>query len=486
MDDLEQVPPDHLGFGELIDWHVRAGTRPRGSSQQGRAWSKKDLADKIGRDPRTLRYWVNEKSFPESAEDLERVLFGNDQSYGSKSRRQLRDALQEARIKRNGQRRKDAERGELRQSSDSALDIRKIIDTCKPFLPYQPTLIDDRYLGSLITSASTMPPSPEILDFAVFAYRKLCEDLKRSALVAPRDLLETNEKAERDLRFVTTKKLPKWALDLIPPKNIVSSSWVGTFDDRQRAGLSDVQQAIGRPICVRVTSASVGSCAVLRWLSYLGSEIDVETQDASGRELVLRLENRTKQSPDFVISADAPMIMSVNEGNLPYARILDVHSEHQQLLTKNGYRIGGTANVFLYPSSSAYLQLQVQYSKLKEILGSPNKLDTNEIELADYPNLGRKMDPGDAMFAWRPLLDRLATDPSLSLHPETEFDNYMSLYVNRDWQTGKHEQFVTSFVNAFVAIWNQAALNPLAFWLGLVVHPDFLTDFRSSVAGISS
>jgi hypothetical protein len=33
-------PPSVLSFGDLLDWHLRHGTRPSGSDRQGEPWKR--------------------------------------------------------------------------------------------------------------------------------------------------------------------------------------------------------------------------------------------------------------------------------------------------------------------------------------------------------------------------------------------------------------------------------------------------------------
>jgi hypothetical protein len=69
-------------FGQLLDWHLLRGTRRGGKiDQAGRKWSTKELADAIGVQPRTIRYWKKNEHLPTEIETLERVLFGADACY---------------------------------------------------------------------------------------------------------------------------------------------------------------------------------------------------------------------------------------------------------------------------------------------------------------------------------------------------------------------------------------------------------------------
>jgi hypothetical protein len=81
-----------LSYGEELDWHLLSGTRPRGSSEQGRAWGKEVFAGKIGISARQLRNWLQNKNLPAEIETIEQVLFGNDQEHAREWRLDLREA----------------------------------------------------------------------------------------------------------------------------------------------------------------------------------------------------------------------------------------------------------------------------------------------------------------------------------------------------------------------------------------------------------
>jgi tetratricopeptide (TPR) repeat protein len=69
-------------FGQLLTWHLLRGTRRGGKiDQAGRKWSTKELADAIGVQPRTIRYWKKDEHLPTEIETLERLLFGEDACY---------------------------------------------------------------------------------------------------------------------------------------------------------------------------------------------------------------------------------------------------------------------------------------------------------------------------------------------------------------------------------------------------------------------
>jgi tetratricopeptide (TPR) repeat protein len=90
---LEALPKSTgLSFGELLEWHLLNGTRPYGSSEQGRAWGKKVFAGKIGISDRQLANWLKNKHLPEGIEAIEDAFFGKNQEHARASRLELREA----------------------------------------------------------------------------------------------------------------------------------------------------------------------------------------------------------------------------------------------------------------------------------------------------------------------------------------------------------------------------------------------------------
>src|SRR5258708_15407121 len=72
-------PPSGLSFGDLLDWHLRRGTRPPGSDKQGESWKKVAFAGDVGVSDKQVRNWIANKSLPNDIITIERVLFGRDQ-----------------------------------------------------------------------------------------------------------------------------------------------------------------------------------------------------------------------------------------------------------------------------------------------------------------------------------------------------------------------------------------------------------------------
>jgi tetratricopeptide (TPR) repeat protein len=93
----EFVPPTGLSFGNLLDWHLRRGTRPPGSDKQGEPWKKATFAGDVGVSDKQARNWIANKSLPNDTITIERILFGRDQKHHVAWRMALRDALKRTR-----------------------------------------------------------------------------------------------------------------------------------------------------------------------------------------------------------------------------------------------------------------------------------------------------------------------------------------------------------------------------------------------------
>src|SRR6516164_3852299 len=74
-------PPSGLSFGDLLDWHLRRGTRPPGSDKQGEPWKRATFAGDVGVSDKQVRNWIANKSLPNDIITIERVLFGRDQKH---------------------------------------------------------------------------------------------------------------------------------------------------------------------------------------------------------------------------------------------------------------------------------------------------------------------------------------------------------------------------------------------------------------------
>jgi tetratricopeptide (TPR) repeat protein len=90
-------PPSGLSFGDLLDWHLRRGTRASGSDKQGEPWKKAAFAGDVGVSDKQVRNWIANKSLPNDIITIERVLFGRDQEQCKVWRMELRDALKRTR-----------------------------------------------------------------------------------------------------------------------------------------------------------------------------------------------------------------------------------------------------------------------------------------------------------------------------------------------------------------------------------------------------
>lgn len=496
---MGEGPPDGLPFNELLKWHMTNGTRPRSDPRRGVEWGPKELADRIGCTDKTVRNWRNGKSRPDSTETIERIFFGNNDYYPFAYRLGLRDARDNA--EQENKRRKetkvtavlDGEQLDKPSKNEShfsdALDTAKIpieelVALSAHFQNTPPEQIHERHLGGLINQVTRRRLKPHDYDYAVFAYRKLCEDLKRSVLSAPRTLLSFNQVAQTHLNLLLDAQEKRSAFALIEPEVISGPAWRGKVSSATIHRMKNIAQSIGRKPRLSVGSACSAACAVAVWLNYLDIPIEIDTRDASGREHARRLTKTRALLPDFAIGADAPIVISIDKHELPYSRRLDIHSEHQALLRKKGGNQAKIKTIFLYPSSSASLQLKATYALLKERFDRNKPPHEIPIELSDYPRVAENLAPGDAMFAWSPLLERLAYRFKLEPQVGTDFSHFISLYQLSDWDEEAYQESAEAFVDGFIAVWNNAVRHPLKYWLALISHPAFLENFSNSVVDI--
>jgi hypothetical protein len=81
------------GFSELLEWHLKRGTRPNGGVQSvGRTWSTKEFAGHIGATDRTVRNWRRGTTLPANIDAIDRVIFGDTREY-AEWRIELREAF---------------------------------------------------------------------------------------------------------------------------------------------------------------------------------------------------------------------------------------------------------------------------------------------------------------------------------------------------------------------------------------------------------
>jgi hypothetical protein len=96
-------PPSELSFGELLDWLMTRGIRPRGALQQGVRWTKSSFAGQVGRSPRQVSNWLKNESLPLFDDPvlatIERIFFGLDQNHQASRRLEIREALKRSRTK---------------------------------------------------------------------------------------------------------------------------------------------------------------------------------------------------------------------------------------------------------------------------------------------------------------------------------------------------------------------------------------------------
>jgi hypothetical protein len=96
-EDNVPIPPPDLGFGALLDWHLRHATRSPNSGLRGTQWGITEFANEVGVSDRQVRNWRDGKSLPRELGKIEEKLFGRDPKHRIKDRQQLRQAFEAAR-----------------------------------------------------------------------------------------------------------------------------------------------------------------------------------------------------------------------------------------------------------------------------------------------------------------------------------------------------------------------------------------------------
>jgi hypothetical protein len=95
----EQKSGDHsvASFADLLDFHLKNGTRPKGSPDVlGKEWTNREFAEALGETgDRTVRNWRRGRTTPPESTPIEQALFGQNPLYAA-SRAELRDAHRKA------------------------------------------------------------------------------------------------------------------------------------------------------------------------------------------------------------------------------------------------------------------------------------------------------------------------------------------------------------------------------------------------------
>jgi hypothetical protein len=340
--------------------------------------------------------------------------------------------------------------------------------------------IPEFILPGLMRDVIKQMPSSEEYEYSLLTFKQLNEDLSRSVLDNPLRFRHFSQQSRDNLtRVISSDELTR--LINVSPSDIVGSAWHGQVDPSVLYKLRNASHHIGRPIRINVASCLVGACAAVWWMALEGAPIEVTTTDAAGREQALRLRRDGDVAPDFVIAADAPMFLEKHNRISRFSKLLDVHTEFQTLLVKRGEASGRPRAIFLYPNSSALLQLKHQYQQLKRRYQIDAATPEVALELVDYLRISRIMQPGDLIFAWQPLLDRLIEDPGFMVDHRAKFLLTVSLYQNSDRFSADLSVANSAFVDYFVAAWNRADANRLLAWLIVLTKDGFLSDFGRSV-----
>jgi hypothetical protein len=263
-------------------------------------------------------------------------------------------------------------------------------------------------LSSLFTRAFDRVMAEWEVELARIIYRQVIADLTRSDITNRAKLEAVRERSTSDLEVIlgpdVRKRLLSTGISMIS-----DDAWRGTMDQSVVDSLHALNEHLGRPMKVNVSSVDVAACAVICLMKLNGVNIEFQTDDASGREQALRLSSG--DTADFAVAADAPMFFTPDFGVQCYLKMLDIHWEEQKLLLKRGDNFNGDPKIFVYPNSSASHHFRVLYERRGELdLSGYREL---ELELSDYSNLAQVMGDGDLVFAWQPPVRRARGDRAL-------------------------------------------------------------------------
>lgn len=479
---------------------MNVGTRPPGDSRQGEQWTIVELAEIASATEKSVSNWVSGRNTPQDLRGIQRAFFGHNQTNYRDERKQLRDARDLAKPRR-GRRKSTREQPEQADTFELGnessltnsktantagflLSFEKIEEMCRPFASYDQRRLPDVTLGALAEQALRSRNRIEHLPFAVHSYRKLCKDLSNSVLDAPSVLKTASTIATRDLSILLDRAERNSEIALLDLKRVSSSSWSGFYSSSEVNNVRSINERIGRAINVSVSSAASAACAIIRRMQTLGVSLSVDTSPASAREQLIGMTIYSDTFPDFLIGADAPFALAIKDNKIPLKRRLDVHTEKQVMLMRRDDTSNLVSTLFLYPDSTALLQLKATYPFLRQNYGFNSNTVIAKIELPDFPIFAQKLEPGGAMFAWSPLYERLSAKYRLAPQHSTEFNHSISLYLREDWDVGELASNSEAFVNLFIALWNDAVRNPLKYWLLLISRPDFMSEFGGSIVGI--
>lgn len=334
-------------------------------------------------------------------------------------------------------------------------------------------------LSALLTQVLKRIPTDQEVDYGALAFAQLQEDFSRSLIGSQLNYIDHVKEINNGLYAIFGNELTK-RNNIINFSNISTISWDGEIDPRSARFMKNAISRRGKKFRVNVSSISVAACSVIAWLILIGIEIELTTLDASGREQILGL--RKLPDCDCIIVVDAPMLFEKHENVRFFLRRLDIHSERQVMLKKSGEERGRIPTIFMYPESSAEHQFRLS----KEFnIGVPIPMVFQErfIELQDYKNLPQRMEAGDCVFAWNPLIGRLKQDKSIVEMPGSAFELTISMYQRSDWLSDDRES-ADAFIDLFVSVWKKAQSNQLLAWMILASTENYLNNVGRGVLKI--
>jgi hypothetical protein len=102
MDAFDSLPPNLQGavlLSEVLKHCFEYGVRPPGSKKEGKRWRRNEFAGEVGRDRRTIGFWLTDVHPPKEALSLERAFCGENPADRAELRKVIRAALKRSQEK---------------------------------------------------------------------------------------------------------------------------------------------------------------------------------------------------------------------------------------------------------------------------------------------------------------------------------------------------------------------------------------------------
>jgi hypothetical protein len=304
---------------------------------------------------------------------------------------------------------------------------------------------------------------------------KLKQDFARGALLSRNEFKNVHVQAEADLmpirRGTDVRRFAPLNLSAVS-----ELSWWGSPNSRSVDTLRRTVQRLGRRILVSCSSVNVAACAALKgFFLRHGVAIDVDPNDASGREQAVTIARVSNPKFDFVVCADAPMFLDRRHNVKLYAKIFEVYHEEQFLLRKDGTPTGARPKVHVYQASSAQQQYLLARAK-GDCFPLPERAKEEPLlHMADFTRLSKVMGPGDMVFAWGALAQSLMRDQFLAKVAGGDFALTVSMFRHPDWSSRNKE--LQALLDLFVTEWNFCADRPKVAFRRVVTDQAFLDSF---------